>query len=47
MKNVNNRNATSHIAVISTIVLFRGNLTLGMFICFNFYYFVKVLQCLL
>ena len=31
IKNVNNRNDTSHMAVISMDVLLRGTLTLGMF----------------
>jgi hypothetical protein len=30
IKNANRRNATSHIAVISILVLFRGTLTFGM-----------------
>jgi hypothetical protein len=32
MKNESNRNATSHIAVMSIFVLFLGTLTFGMFV---------------
>src|SRR5690606_8403284 len=37
MKKVSSRKATSHIAVISTLVLFRGTFTLGMVLFFGNY----------
>ena len=39
IKNESNRNATSHIAVISTLVLLRGNFALPMI---KFLFFIKI-----